>query len=408
MPDTIKSFQHREWLKPLSKYFKNFFSISSFTNLNAPIQIYTSKTIHELPCKEHEEIYFFKSLIEKDLCYFIENIKAELNLLKIDHHLIPILITTNSHQNSYVCSPYNHYISLASLPFSSIKNKWIKNYAFLGLQLFGSLIRAGDINQVVYINHSLLATDLQLNILSKYQIERLVEFIENKFPRHSIIFRSINSATCSKLQKNLKSLGFNFIASRKIHLTHPSPELFKTRIIKSDLKLWKENPFTLVDLKNFTEQEEQRVLELYQMLSIDHHSHLNPKINLSFLQLLKRRPNFRFKVLMKDGVIEGAVGYHTNHENVFLCPFFGYNLNHPMKTQIYRILSTFLLLEAQKNGALFHQSAGASFYKTVRRAKSLIEYQGCYTKHLSFKQKITWLLLRSIMNSIGVSFMKKY
>ena len=154
-------------------------------------------------------------------------------------------------------------------------------------------------------------------------------------------------------------------------------------------------------------EEHERILYLYNLLSIEQHSRLNPQLNLSFIRLLIEEKILQIKALKKEGMIEGIVGYLVQGKTLF-CPFIGFDKAHPDKSKLYRLLSTTLLMEARKNKFLMHQSAGASFYKTVRRATGYQEYLGVYTRHLPFKQKFAWGVLQGMMNLAAAPLMKKY
>jgi hypothetical protein len=372
------------------------------------INLYTLDNLHELSGCQIKEIDYLKTLIQNGIPHFVENISAEVNILKIDSHFFPLLITSGNYHNSYVCSPYGHYISLGLESLQRIKTGWQKKIVEYGLKSLGSIIKTGRINPAVYINHSLFSTDLHPNDLTKAQIRCAIHFLQQHFPSHSIIFRSINAKTCPDLKKNLKSCGFKFIASRQIYLTDmKNQELFQTRIIKSDLRLWDKKEYEVVSQNEFSDEDEQRILALCHALSIENHSTCNPKPTSHCLDLLKKLPSFQLKALKKSGVIDGVAGYHIK-DNILHCSFFGYDKNHPNSTLIYRLLSTMLLLEASKNGKVFHQSAGASFYKTIRRASQFQEYQAVHIKHLPLRTQLTWRLLKTVINTFAIPFMKKY
>lgn len=373
-----------------------------------PLALYNLDNLHELSDSNPNEIDFFKSLMKNGVPYYIENISGKINILKIDNQLLPILITSGNEHDSYVCSPYGHYVSLGQESLPRIKNKWMKRLAESGLKGLACMIKKAAINPAIYVNHSLFSTDLQPNHLPQSHIKSIVHFFKKKFPTHTLIFRSINAKSCPDLKSRLKSCGFQFIATRQVFLTDmENAGLFNTRIIKSDLKLWNEKNYEIISQEELTEADEQHILKLYHQLSINSHSALNPKLTEHCLKLLKSHPTFQLKALKINGVIEGAVGYHIK-ENIVHCSFFGYDKLRENSTLIYRLLSTFLLLEAAKKGKVFHQSAGASFYKTIRRAKKIQEYQAIYTKHLLFKQKLAWLFLKTMINTFAVPFMKKY
>lgn len=372
------------------------------------ICLYNFDNAHEISLSNPKEVEYYQSLMQNSSSPYIENISAEINLLKVDNHLFPLLIASKNYQDSYVCSPYGHYIALALESLHLINSKWLQSLTQKGLETLGKIVQTTNINSTVYINHSLLSTDLHPNCLSPCKIKAVISFLKNKFPKHALIFRSINKNTCPHLHAELKSRGFKFIASRQIHTTRvKNPDLFKTRIIKSDLKLWNEKKHEVIFQNDFTEDDEQQILKLCHSLSIDHHSVWNPKASLHFLRLLKKDPLFQMKALKLNGKIEGVAGYHVKDE-VLLCSIFGYDKLHPNRTHIYRLLSTMLLLEAADHAEIFHQSAGASFYKGIRRANSSQEYQAVYTKHLPFKQRLGWTILQKAINTFAVPFMKKY
>lgn len=383
-------------------------AISNQATHSIDIAFYDINTLNDLTCDPSDEIAYLKDLIRNGTSHYFDNLSAEVAIIKVRESLFPILVSSGRYDNSYVCSPYGHYISLAIESLFLIKNRWLKKIVKRGLETVGLYLKFSGINPAVYFNHSLFSTDLQPNTLSKSDIENIVVCLKEKYPKHTLIFRSLNPQTTHSLQHTLKTYGFDFIASKGIYLTESTnPELFKTRIIKSDLKHWNENDYEVISQENFTLADEERILELYRSLSIDYHSKFNPMINKNFIKLLKDHPILKIKALKKNGRIDGFVGYQIK-EKTLLCTLIGYDRNQEIKTDIYRQLSTLLFLEATKNAEVFHQSSGASFYKSIRRAKFYIEYQGIYTKHLRLKQRVAWCFLRGAINTLATPLMKKY
>lgn len=350
---------------------------------------------------------YFTPILEKGTSHYFTNIDADIRLLKCDDKVIPILIVHNDYSNSYVCSPYDHYISLGLESIEKLKNPLPKKLASLGLKTLGKILKAGEVNKIIYVNHWLLSTDLYPKNISYSDISAITRFLKTQFPSYAIAFRSINEGTAKELKKHLSHANYKFIAMRQIFLTNTSDEaLFKTRIIKSDLRMWKDKDFEVVEHHQLTPKDYPRIHELYNIVALEHHSEHNPKLSLEFISLMIENGLLKVKALKKDGIIYGITGYIIR-DGLFFCPFFGYDKNHPDKNKIYRLLSTMLLLEASKDGHCFHQSAGASFYKTIRRATSYIEYLAINTDNLSKRQRLAWKLLRTIMNSVGISFMRK-
>ena len=98
----------------------------------------------------------------------------------------------------------------------------------------------------------------------------------------------------------------------------------------------------------------------------------------------------------------------SNVKKKMYCPYFGYDRNIPKEEAVYRQLCTVLMLEAEKKGLFFHQSAGASAFKKMRKAHDCIEYTAVFDKHLKFQRRIPWIILKMLYNTLGVYFMKRY
>ena len=417
MPEKTEHLQSEKWC--FRGFLTPFSFFKAFNLNNHHHQINNASDIKFLDIKDldlsskhfennNQETTYYQSLLKNGTLHYVENIEAKFKLLKVGDFTFPILITSDNYENSYVCSPFGNYVLLGIESLQEIKNRFLKKLGRFGINIFGKILKASSINSAIYINHSLLSTDLQPNDLHKNHIKTIVSFLKKKYPQHAIIFRSINSYTCPEIKQNLKLCDFHFIASRQIYLTDVSDlNLLQTRIIKSDLKLWKEKTYEVVEGNDLTYDDELRILNLYKMNAIEHHSSLNPQINIHFVQLLKKNSIFQFKALRKNGLIEGVVGYYIK-DKIFHCALIGYDRQNASSNQIYRLLSIMLLLEASKTANTFHQSAGASIFKKIRRAKSFQEYQAIYTKHLNWKQKFSWTFIKLILNIFAIRFMKKY
>lgn len=386
--------------------------LEAVQNVKSCVTLYDKFNLDELTEQYSDQTFpidlHYIDMVRNGPKYYIDNIAGEVFLLKIGERVLPILVAENNYTNSYVCSPHAHYISLALESLHLFENRWVRQGIKTWLKLFGSLLKKGDINRVVYVNHSFFSTDIQPNDLSQEEIEHIVELLKQRFPQHAIAFRSINQKTCPALLTSLRNVGFSLIMSKYSYFTNPQDDsLFQTRIIKSDLKVWNESEYKIIDNLEIVGNYEEVVLKLYESLSIDDHSAYNPRINKQFLQLMLENSKLRFFALEKEGKIDGVMGY-VEQDNILMCPFFGYDKRHPDRNRVYRLMSTFLLLEAKSKKCLFHQSSGASFYKKIRRASGFQEYLAVFTKHLPKKQRSIWSLLAKMINSSAQSIMKKY
>lgn len=373
------------------------------------MRLYDRENIDELVWPESEESTYAKKFlipfIKNGIDHYIDNIEAKIQALAFDSHVIPITIIDEKYENSFVCSPYGHYVSYALEATHIFEKKALKLIVGSFVKKFGSLLRYGKVNKIIFVNSWLVPTDLYSKEINDQHIGAITKFLEKQFPEHAIAFRSINPHTNEGIKKALKKNRYDLIVSRQVFFTDTKKEeIFQTRIFKSDLKLVRESTYEVVGKPNLTPVDLPQILTLYRNLYIEKHSKLNPQLNSNFMNLLFDQDILHIKALKKDGNIEGVFGYFSRG-GIMTAPFFGYTES---QKSLYRVLSTLLMLEAKDRGMLLHQSAGASFYKKIRRAESCMEFMAVYKHHLPFKRKISWTILKWVMNVFATPFMKKY
>lgn len=378
----------------------------------ALVQLYDAASIDYLEWPETSEGDYAKRqllpLVKKGVSHYLDNIQGDLFALKAGPLVFSLLVPKETRLNSYVCSPYNHYITHGKESIDLIDNPILKRCVNPFLSLLGRFCEAQHLDKVVYLNHGMFAIDLYPEGLSTPLLEAIVASIKEHFPDRAIILRSLNPLTNGPLIASLKNAGFRLLASRYVFVTDSSNEaIFQTRIVKSDLRFWEKTPYEIVEDGEITEADCAEMLRLERLLYVIQHSTLQPQVNLSYMMLLFKQKLLNFKVLKLNGRIKGVAGYYQRN-GVFYCPFFGYDKEDPDHTSIYRLLNTALLLEAKKEGVLFNQSAGAAFYKSVRRAEGCQESMAVYTDHLPMGRRAAWRLLMLLVNTLGPSYMKKY
>ncbi len=377
--------------------------------MDTKIELFDSSCIEQLIWPNSEEGLFAKKLliplVKDGAGSYFHNIKTEMMVLKVDDLVLPITVNDYERDNSYVCSFYNYYIGLGSVNASLIKNKLLRYLATKTLKGLGKILKLGKIDKIVSVNNWLFSTNLYPK-LNDSQILSIRKFIQKKFPKHAIVFRSINEVDKNSPMSGLKNSKFHLIASRQIFLNDTKDTtFFGSRLFKGDLKLLEKTDYILNDLK--TDYETTKILGLYNEIYVDKYSKLNPQLSEKFVKLLIEHQIFNFKVLQKNDRIDGVIGYYSVH-GVMSSPFFGYDTKVPQEANLYRLLSTILTLEAKNNKQLYNQSSGASFYKSIRKATPTIEYSAVYTKHLPYGSRFMWKTLKVVINTFGIRWMKKY
>lgn len=381
------------------------------TDTHKDIALYDAHNLEGCPWPDTPDGQYAKTFltpfIKKGVSQYIENVQTDLRALVMDHLVLPITINEAQYDNSYVCSPYSYFVSYAKESLDFISQAWLHHLLNSLLVGLGKALRQFHVNKVVVVNNWLYSTNLYPQLQSD-DVAKIVQFLKESFPDYAIVFRSIDPYTNPVCYQLLQQLGFDYIATRQIFLIDPhTSSLFESRLFKSDMKLLKNSGYEIVGSEQLTENDIPRLLELYQDLYIHKYSDLNPKFNKNFLQLTLEQKLLHFKAIKKDGRIDGAIGYVQRNGKMY-CPFFGYDCHLPKEKAVYRLLSTVLMLEAYERHLFFHQSSGASMFKTIRKAQGCIEYTAVFYKHLKIQRHIPWLMLKNLYNSLGIFYMKRY
>lgn len=375
------------------------------------IHLYDRSTIDQCAWPETIEGAFAKNLltplIKNGVEHYFDNVKTILMVLSLDEIVLPITINEAEYENSYVCSFYGHYIEYGLNSLHIIKSRFVRKSIEYLLKGCSRLLRMGKINKVVSVNNWLFSTNLYPT-LTHDQINRIRDFLTARFPQHAILFRSVNTYEKKPCFDGLRNNRFDLIASRQVyHTDTKNDEVWTTRIFKSDLKLLRETRYEIIESDEVVHAEIPKMLSLYNALNVEKYSKMNLQIKPDFLKLALESKLFRFSALKVDGQIDGIIGRYSLY-GVMTAPFFGYDTAKPQQNGLYRLLSTLLMLDAKNRGDIFHQSGGASFYKSVRRAEPNMEYFAVYTNHLPFSRQFPWKAVKLIVNQFGIRFMKKY
>ncbi len=337
---------------------------------------------------------YLSSLISNGPTPFFKNIESDVRLLAIGNHLIPISINRQEYENSYVCSPYTHYVGGAL-------EKLNPKYHRLITPLL-SLIKKLQLNHVVQINNWFFGTNL-FDPLKKEEINLLTKTLTKTFPNHALIFRSLTKR--EPLQKVLTDEGYHLIASRPVfYLDTTRDEPFKARMFKSDLKLFKESPYEIVEGHTLKDSDIERCIALYNALYLEKYTKHSPQLTPKFLKEAIDCALLKVKAFKLEGQVEAVLGYFVKN-GVATSPLFGYNPNEGEETGLYRQIATLLALEAKEKKLLLNQSAGATNFKTLRRGEKELESMAVYCDHLPFFRKLPWKLFKFTLNTFGAKKM---
>jgi hypothetical protein len=350
---------------------------------------------------------FLSPMIERGAEKFVANVQTELSVLIVDDTVFPITRNEKELQNPYICSPYNHYITYAAEEIRNVSSLPVR----LALKVFilglGVIFKAGSINRVVMVNNWLLSTNLYPAVKSD-TLAKTHALLLKKFPTHAIVFRSVDAVDADPLAPKLKSLNYRLIPGRQIYLMDPeADEVSKNRSHKRDLALRDRTEVEVMEAKDFTANDDARVVELYNDLYLEKYSIHNPAFTPELVKLARETGILELRGLKLKNKLVAMMGFFKRN-GYMTTPLFGYDRSLPSETGLYRLLMTLQTEEAKLAKTLLHQSSGAANFKVSRGSKPHLEYLAAYTKHLSWRQRLAWAVLDFSANAIAKPILEKF
>ncbi|OXM82985.1 GNAT family N-acetyltransferase [Paenibacillus rigui] len=355
---------------------------------------------------------FLLPLLEHSAAFFIANIRTRLYVLRTGEHVLPVTVNEEEYDNSYVCSPYTHYVSYAKQELYLIESRLARRVFSGLLTVMGGLFRAGQFNRTVHANNWLVSTNLYPSCTSE-ELRAVTELLLERFPDHALVYRSLNRTTHAELIDSLQREGFRLVPSRQIYFLEPSnPARMNAKarwLVKRDYGLLASNQYEVLEHEELRVTDVPRLAELYRLLYLDKYSYDNPQFGERFFELALRERLLHFQALRSTvtGRIDAVLGYFCRN-GVMTTPVFGYDTSLPQELGLYRMLSAVLIKQARSNGHLLHESSGAAQFKRNRGAVADIEYSAVYDAHLPWHRRAGWAFLQVVLNRVGVPLLQKY
>ncbi|MEP7357263.1 MAG: GNAT family N-acetyltransferase [Anaerolineales bacterium] len=340
---------------------------------------------------------------------YIANAHASVQVLKLGEALLPITLSDFHPANSYVCSPYTHYVSYAREEFRHLRNPPVERLLRLLFGPLGGYLRAAQLDRVVYVNNWLLSTNLY-PALNAEQVRGALEHLRAAFPDRAIVFRSVEAAHYPAVDAALAAAGCRRVFSRSIYFQDPASAQVQRKLdYQRDLKLLADGAYTVVDGAELGPDDAARILELYNLLYLRKYSYYNPQFTEAFIKLALADRLLTIKVLRRDGgrdegghgVIDGALGY-VARGGLMTAPLFGYDTGLPQALALYRRLSALVAQEGLRRQLEVHLSAGVGGFKRARGGRPALEYNLVYDAHLPANRRRAWALVQALTERIAV------
>ena len=377
------------------------------------VLLYDSNELDRIDWPDTEDGRYAKAYLEPLMREgkepFFHNVQTDLFLARIDNLVLPVTVNEGEYENSYVCSPYTHYVRYAKKELKLLQNPLLEKCLSALLSVVGSFMRQSQINKVVNVNNWLLSTNLYPQLTGKQAVD-VLEAVRERFPSHAIVFRSLCPTLHAELIAALQAAGCRLVPSRQIYMYRPDDApsgKSKARwLIKRDYGLIEKNGYSFVSSEEITDEDVPRIAELYKLLYLDKYSYDNPQFSEALVRLARASGVLKLCGLRKDGRLDAVMGYF-NRNGVMTTPLFGYDTRLPQSVGLYRMLSACLIREAGGSGDLLHESSGAAQFKRNRGAVAEMEYSAVFDGHLPLSRRWCWSLLDRLLNGIGVPIMQK-
>lgn len=323
---------------------------------------------------------------------FIANVDTEINVLQYQDVTLPFSINHSEYETSYVCSPYNAFVSygrdalLTSIPtLLRAPLKAIIN----GL---ASPLKWMRINRCVQLNNRLWATNLypEQSELPVYNMRR---YFTKAYPDHALAFRSLTQSLNQNVITKLKSDGFILLPSRPVCMIDYRTSLpMRKNSSKNDKRHLNNTRYQLIDIHDTHYSAELH--QLYHKLYIEQHSPHNPQFTPLFFHTCIEQKAMEIKALQDPltGKLVAMLGLFIEGD-ILTVPFCGYDTALDKKQQLYPILNAITAQFCHERQLMCHASAGAMDYKRARGGTEEMEYTAIYVNHLPWFRQCGWKIL---------------
>ncbi|MGN7764994.1 GNAT family N-acetyltransferase [Paenibacillus sp. 22594] len=348
---------------------------------------------------------YVTALLEHPAEYFIANVRTAVKVVAVDGLPIPISVNEAEYANSYVCSPYTHYVSYAHEELALLNNRLLEGTLAALLRGMDHLLRTARFNRVVQVNNWLLSTNLYPPV-NPDQLLKVLDFLRCEYPGYTILLRSLSQETSGPLMDALSSYGCKWVPSRQIYLLqHPAGSKAKW-LVKRDRALLDKHGYTVEGPDQITEEDIPRIVALYELLYIHKYSEHNPKFTAAYIRLALEKRTLHVHGLRKNGRLDAVLGFYSR-EGAMTAPLFGYDTSLPQSTGLYRMLSAVLIDLAASRGELLHESSGVGQFKRNRGAVAATEFSAVYDKGTSWLNRSGWAFLGLLLRRVGIPLIQK-
>jgi len=350
---------------------------------------------------------WFRPLVEEGTTFCAPNLETTPAFLRTPHIELPLSVNEAEWDNSWICSPWTHYISYAREEIARATGKATAWTSRKVLDAVGSWLRRADFNRVVMVNNWLLST----NPWPRWEAQELPDVLAaltERWPDHAIIFRSLNHRESAPLIEALSRAGAHLVPSRQVWCyDSESTKVSKSPDFRKDVRLLRRDDLDIVNNDSIQRDDFPSLTRLYEQLYLEKYSRYNPQFTESWFRHLHSRKLVRFTALRtRAGKFVGVEGCSLLN-GVLTSPVVGYDLNQPRSLALYRRLAVMPILEAQRLGLPLNLSAGVGRYKALRGGEAVMEYLGVYDRHLPPNRRMPWSFIHLLSTRLLAPYVRR-
>ncbi|MGK0414858.1 MAG: hypothetical protein ACJA1B_003087, partial [Polaribacter sp.] len=227
----------------------------------------------------------FSKIISPNSQLLIENVRTEYRVLRVRKEVFfPVTINHTEWENSFVCGPYAAYTAYAKEEIKwNIDHKTVRAILILLVNTISGWLKRGMLNKNVHVNNFLMTTNPYPEWNGK-EITEITSFIKAQYPKHAIIFRSLNDYQHGHLLQLFQKNKYENVGSRQVYIFNLTKEAWlKHRNNKHDNKLIEKKGLHLINHKEMKAYLPQ-ALQLYRDLYLKKYSELNPQLTLKYFE----------------------------------------------------------------------------------------------------------------------------
>ncbi len=378
--------------------------------MSSGLELFTADRLPQLSWPASEDAHYARryllAFMQAGPQHFISNVQqTQVLIARLAETIVPLTITDFHPENSYVCSPYGHYIRYGGYEETRhVMRPLLAATLRAAIRPLDLWLRYSAFDRVVMVNNWLLSTNLYPQ-LSAEAIGDLARALPELFADRAIVFRSVDAYQNPLLFHQLRQAGYRMILSRQVYYQEPEIALGKKQV-RIDRKVLRSHPYTLSD-DLYGSNDIARITELYSQLYLDKYSRMNPQFSEVFVHHLWQNHLCYFRVFRFEGRIDGVLAYYIRN-GVMTPPIFGYDTSLPKEVGLYRLLSLQTLLEAQAHGIRMHASAGVGQFKRLRGGVAVSEYNAVFDRHLPAYRRAPWAFLEQVSERIARPLFRHY